>query len=87
MINIAGLGILENSDNLEKVHRLIEFFLQPEIQEYFVEENYEYPVIDDVRITHPQIMPREEINTPQLDLTKLEDLEGTLNLLREAGIL
>ena len=87
MINIAGLGIIDSKDLQQEILQLIEFFLTPEIQKYFVEINHEYPVIKMISIDNPLIVPLEEINTPQIDLTDLEDLEGTLNLLREAGIL
>lgn len=87
MINIAGIGILNTTSYEQEALQLAGFLLTPEIQEYFVQENYEYPVTGEVSIEHSQILPLDQINAPDINLTDLEDLEGTLELLREAGVL
>ncbi len=87
MINIAGTGILDVTDNKDEIYELIEYLLSEAIQEYFVEANSEYPVITEIEIDNPLIRPLEEIETPDIDLSKLEDLGGTLKLLREVGAL
>jgi len=33
------------------------------------------------------LVPLSEIETPNIDLSNLDDLEGTLELLRETGVL
>lgn len=87
MINIAGIGALDVAENDEAIDKFIEFLLKPEIQEHFVEENNEYPVVEGVETDDDLLKPLEEINAPDLDLTNIEDLEGTLELLSEVGAL
>ncbi|MCK8816444.1 iron ABC transporter substrate-binding protein [Natroniella sulfidigena] len=86
MINIAGIGALDGADN-EDVNQLIEFLLTPEIQQHFIEENNEYPVVKGMDVDNPLVKSLEKIDTPDLDLTNIEDLEGTLKLLSEVGAL
>jgi iron(III) transport system substrate-binding protein len=86
LVNVAGIGVLESSDKDEATQRFVEFLLQPEAQQYFADETYEYPVLPDVETSH-DIVPIDELQPPNLDLSDLTDLEGTLNLLRDTGVL
>jgi iron(III) transport system substrate-binding protein len=85
MINAAGIGITNNSINTEAAHRFITFLLSQEIQAWFVSDVFEYPVID---------MGTSDIGkttldgiSPEIDMETLADLEQTLTLLREVGLL
>lgn len=86
MINVAGAGILASSENQAGAQEFIEFLLSETGQSYFAEETNEYPLIEGVEI-NPNLTPLEEINYPDLDLNDLEDLEGTLELLQEVGLI
>jgi iron(III) transport system substrate-binding protein len=86
LINVAGAGILSTSDNPAAAERLVEFLLSDEAQAYFAEETKEYPLVDGVA-ADPDIPPLSEIGTPDIDLSDLSDLEGTLELLQDVGIL
>lgn len=86
LVNVAGVGILASSKNQDAALALVEFLLSEQAQHYFAEETYEYPLIEGVS-ADPQIKPLAEIDPPDLDLSNLDDLEGTLELLRSAGIL
>lgn len=86
LVNIAGAGILDTSDNREEAIRFIDFMLSQQAQQYFADETFEYPLIEGVQ-THPELVPLSEINPPNIDLSDLADLEGTLDLLRETGVL
>ena len=57
-----------------------------EAQAYFASETYEYPLIEGVA-TDPALPALSEIGTPEIDLSELSDLEGTLELLGEVGVL
>src|SRR5690606_33605891 len=46
LINVAGMAILEPSQNVEQAERLIEFMLEQETQEYFATETFEYPLAE-----------------------------------------
>ena len=58
------------------------------MQELFISEIFEYPVTD-VVIPSEKLLPLDELLklTPEINLEKLDDLEGTLQLLRKADIL
>jgi iron(III) transport system substrate-binding protein len=86
LVNVAGVGILTTSDNADAAQVFVEYLLSPEAQEYFATETKEYPLIEGVE-PDPNLPPLEEIGTPEIDLSDLSDLEGTLELLQEVGIL
>ena len=86
LVNVAGVGILGSSDNQEAAAEFVEYLLSPDAQAYFADETKEYPLVDGVE-ADPALTPLEEIGTPEIDLSDLSDLEGTLELLQEVGIL
>ncbi|HEY8417445.1 MAG TPA: iron ABC transporter substrate-binding protein [Limnochordales bacterium] len=88
IVNVAGVGILDSSRNKEAALRLVEFLLSEETQQYFTDENAEYPVLQSGQVrTNPLLVPLDEIDTPNIDLSDLADLEGTLELLQRVGVL
>ncbi|MGF1538852.1 MAG: iron ABC transporter substrate-binding protein [Pleurocapsa sp.] len=86
MINVAGVAILNTTDQDEQAISLINYLLTPESQQYFAQETNEYPLATGVPGPEGQV-PLEQINAPDIDLSNLDDLEGTLNLLQQAGVL
>jgi iron(III) transport system substrate-binding protein len=86
MTNVAGVGIINTTDNPEAAEAFVRFLLQPSSQEYFNTETNEYPLSADIPL-NPVLVPLSNISTPDLDLSNLSDLEGTLQLLQELGIL
>jgi iron(III) transport system substrate-binding protein len=83
LINVAGAGMLSTSENTEA---LLRFLLSEEAQRYFADETFEYPLVTRVE-ADPRLVPLEDIQTPDIDLSQLEDLEGTLELLTDVGVL
>ena len=86
VVLVAGAGIVQTSQNRENAVHFLDFLLSPIAQQYFASQTYEYPVIKGV-VINPLLTPLEEINAPDIDMADLDDLEGTLALLREVGIL
>jgi iron(III) transport system substrate-binding protein len=86
LVNVAGIGILHTSKRKETAAKFVTWLLEPDAQEYFSTQNYEYPLAGSVPPSD-QLPPLDRVDTPDLDLTDLEDLEGTLKLLQETGIL
>ncbi len=86
LVNIAGIGVLDTSDNQPAALALIEFLLSPEAQEYFATETYELPVVPGTPA--PAELPSiESLGLPAFDLNRLLDLQGTIELLTEVGAL
>ncbi|MFT5506433.1 MAG: iron(III) transport system substrate-binding protein [Gammaproteobacteria bacterium] len=50
-VNISGAAITRYAKNPEAAERLIAFLLEPEAQKWYGEENNEYPVISDTKIS------------------------------------
>ena len=88
LVNIAGIGILKSSSHTEEVSSFVEYLLSPKVQQFFISEVFEYPVTE-AGIPSAKLLPPDELIklTPEINLEKLDDLEGTLKLLREADIL
>jgi iron(III) transport system substrate-binding protein len=86
MINVAGVSIMDTSDQQADAEKFIEYLLKPEAQGYFAEQTTEYPLVSGVQPPANQI-PISQINPPNIDLSSLADLEGTISLLEQAGLL
>jgi iron(III) transport system substrate-binding protein len=86
LVNVAGAGILSTSDQTDAARRFVEFLLSDEAQSYFATETKEYPLVEGIE-PDADLPPLSEIGTPDIDLSDLSDLEGTLELLQEVGIL
>jgi iron(III) transport system substrate-binding protein len=86
LVNVAGVAILDTVDSREDAQRFIDYLLSPEAQQYFAIETFEYPLIEGAK-THPDLVPLSELEPPSIDLSDLSDLEGTLDLLRDTGVL
>ena len=87
LVNIAGVGVLDTSDRQDEAFELVRHLLSEDVQERFGQtvDALEFPVRDDVDA--PQLPSLEQIDPPDVDLSRLEDLQGTLELLREVGAL
>ena len=86
LVLAAGAGILDGAENPGAAEEFLEYALSEEAQQYFADETYEYPLIEGVEIDE-QLPPLSEIQSPEVDLSNLDDLEGTLELLQETGAL
>lgn len=88
LLNVAGAGIVAASDNQENARRFIDYLLSPAAQQYIVVRGNEYPVIPGLigNVTHADFDTILEIS-PEVDIDSISDLEGTLTLLREVGLL
>lgn len=88
LANVTGIGVVAASDDQELVHQFIAFLLSDEAQTYFTEENFEYPITTSVEPA-AGLVGGDEVDaaSPAVDLAAIDDLEGTLRLLREVGLL
>ena len=86
LIMVSGAGILDSGANKENAQKFIDFMLSPVAQQYFASQTFEYPLIEGVK-TSLVLTPLAEINSPEIALKDLADLDGTVKLLQETGIL
>jgi iron(III) transport system substrate-binding protein len=86
LVNVAGAGILDSSDQPELAQAFIRYLLSTTGQTYFATQTYEYPLVDGVDPIDG-LIPLDELEPPDLNLSNLDDLDGTLELMREVGAL
>lgn len=86
LINVAGASILNTSDQKGLSQRFILYLLGESAQTYFAQNTSEYPLIDSVEPS-VTLKPLADIQTPDLDLTNLSDLEATLEMIEATGAL
>jgi iron(III) transport system substrate-binding protein len=86
MINVAGVGILASSENNEEALLFVRDLLTPPSQRYLADGELEYPLVPGVK-PDPSLRPLSQIPDPGVNLSSIDDLEGTLKLLQETGAL
>ncbi len=82
---ISGAGVLQSARNEGNAHAFLRYLLSAQAQAYFAHQTFEYPMVESIPV-HEALTPLGEINTPEADMDDLSDLEGTLSLLREVGV-
>ncbi|MCB9437548.1 MAG: iron ABC transporter substrate-binding protein [Anaerolineales bacterium] len=88
MINVAGVAILNSSENSVLAQRFVLYLLSIRGQQYFVDNTYEYPLLVFSDFVLPEgLYPLDEYVQPDFDLSDLSDLETTLDMLESVGAL
>jgi iron(III) transport system substrate-binding protein len=86
LFNVAGATIIDTAGDEELASNFVRHLLSAEAQEYFAVRTGEYPLIPGVDPLG-NLPTIDELNPPELDLTELADVEPTLELMRDVGIL
>jgi iron(III) transport system substrate-binding protein len=85
-VNVAGLGILRNTDRPDEARRLVDYLLGPQAQEYFRTETAEYPLRSGIDPL-PELPKLADLKVIDVPLHRLgRDLDGSLALLKEVGL-
>lgn len=84
LLFVAGAGVLKSSKQPELAQKFLDFLLSKSSQKFFTENVHEYPVIDGV--DNLDVTPAKEA-APKVPYSQLSDLDGTLKMLRELGLL
>ncbi len=85
LVNVAGVGILRGSDRSAQARQFIEFLLTEQSQTYFAQQTKEYPLVAGVPAV-ADLPPLESLQSPQIDLSDLNTLEQTLEMIADAGL-
>ena len=86
LVNVAGVGILKSSKRQADAARLLEYLVSEPAQRHFAEQNFEYPLRPGVP-TAAGLPPLQTGQGPPINLGDLADLDDTLELLRQTGLL
>ena len=84
LVMVSGVSQVVTGNNQEEALKFIEFLLSTVAQQYFASSTYEYPLVEGVKVNR-ELTPLVELNTVQIDLADLTDLQGTIALLTEVG--
>jgi iron(III) transport system substrate-binding protein len=89
LVNVAGVGILASTKHREAAEKFVRFLLSPIVQQYFSSDTLEYPVLTGGIVANPNLVPTDQLIklAPAVTLDDLDDVEGTLSLMRSVGLL
>jgi iron(III) transport system substrate-binding protein len=86
IVNVTGAAILAGAEGDPDALAFVEYLLSDEGQTYFVEQTFEYPLVPG--IDAPEGLPTlESLVNPELDLSDLESLAETQELLAARGLI
>jgi iron(III) transport system substrate-binding protein len=86
IVNVTGVGILSPAQLDQDAYDFVRFMISVEAQNYFVQETSEYPLVPG--IAAPEGLPSlQSLLSPALDLSDLDDLKATVELLERVGLL
>lgn len=86
LVNVAGVGVLASSERSEAALKFVRYLVSAKGQEYFANETFEYPLLDSVAPS-AGLPTLASLRPPQVDLSDLDTLEATQELLAEVGLL
>ena len=86
LINVAGGAVLKSSDKQAQAQQFLSFLLSEKGQKYFADKTKEYPIAAGVR-PDPALAPLSSIHSPEIDLSDLDDLQGSVEMIRDSGAL
>jgi iron(III) transport system substrate-binding protein len=87
LVNVAGVGVVASTDQPAAAEQFVAYLLSDEVQNFFGSETNEreFPAVEGIEASDlPTIA---ELDPPTIDLSDLDDLQGTLALLQETGAL
>jgi len=90
LMMVAGIGVMEGSANKEEAVAFVNFLLGQTAQQYFTGNVYEFPVTGEgiVPVQGRGLTFQEATEAaPEFDLNLIVDMEGTLELIRESGLI
>ena len=87
LFSVAGVAAMNNVDDPELVAEFARHLLAVDGQEFMMDDNGEFPVVDGVDYVGPLPGP-DELNSPDFDLSSFAmELQGARELLEDEGML
>lgn len=86
LVNVAGVGVLKSSKNKNAAIALVEYLLSDKGQTYFAEKTFEYPLTSTVKPS-VDVPTLESLKPLAIDLSDLDSIEKTQDLLSQVGLL
>lgn len=86
LVNVAGVGVLKTAPDPEAAQEFAAYLVGESAQQYFATETAEFPLIDGVAVVG-EVPPLADLQPPAVDLSQLDDIETTQQMLVDAGLL
>ena len=83
---VSGAAVLKSSKNKSAAEEFVQYLLSEKAQQYFASNDHEYPLVEGVA-ADAALPPISTLQAPEVDLSDLGDLKGSLELMRQTGIL
>jgi iron(III) transport system substrate-binding protein len=85
---VTGASVMRQSDQPQQAQQFLQFLLSPKAQQFAAQQVNEYPVVEDAPVPE-YMMPVDQAlsMSPQLRFDQLQNLDATLELMREAGLM
>ncbi|WP_433531769.1 iron ABC transporter substrate-binding protein [Micromonospora sp. CA-263727] len=85
LVNVAGVGVLKSAAQDPDVRAFVDYLLGTDAQAYFAEQTFEYPVVAGVAAP-AYVPPLTSLTAPAVDLNDLDQLEATIALIKQSGL-
>lgn len=85
LVNATGAGVLDTVPDDPDALAFVEYLISDAGQEYFVENTFEYSVLEDGPAPEG-LKPLDEVGHPDIDLADLDSLEETTALIESVGL-
>lgn len=86
LINVAGVGILKTAPDAAAAQHFAAYLVGQSAQQYFATETAEFPLIEGVAVVG-DVPPLADLQPPAVDLSQLDDIEATQQMLVDTGLL
>ncbi|TMK58823.1 MAG: iron ABC transporter substrate-binding protein [Actinobacteria bacterium] len=84
---LTSVGVLESSDRKPEAFAFVRSLLSPKSQQFFTSSSKEYPLAKGVAPDPSLNVPIDKIPVSDSSLVDLKELQGTIELMKEAGAL
>ncbi len=86
LVDVAGAEVMKSTGKPDLANNFVRHLLSAEAQEFLATWSFAYPMINGVKPVG-KLPPLSKLHPPNLDLTKLANVQPTINLLRQTGVL
>jgi len=85
---VTGAGVLQTSNQSAEAQRFLQFLLSEQAQSYAANRVNEYPVVSGTDVPDYMVPVDSALTlSPAFELERLQEMDPTLDLLREVGLL
>jgi len=85
---VTGAGVLQTSDQNAEAQRFLQFLLSQDAQSFAATRVNEYPVVSGTEVPEYMVSADSALTlSPEFELQRLQEMDPTLDLLRDVGLL